>query len=498
MRNISNQYNKLFINGQWVSPENGKNVPSINPANEQIIADIAAASVSDAEAAIIAAREAFDNGSWSDLTGKERAKYFWAMIDEMKANSDYLAELETLDNGKPYVEAQLDIGGVIACFEFYAKLAEEFDEKQESAIDIGKDDYTCTLRKEPLGVVSAIIPWNFPLDMAAWKVAPALAAGCTMVLKPAEITSITAIELGRIAEKVGLPKGVLNIVTGKGSEIGPILSSHPAIDKVAFTGSGPVGKQIMRAATDTVKNIGLELGGKSPLILFDDVDVETAVEWIMFGIFWNQGQVCSATSRLLVQEGIHDKLMSRLAEEAQKITIGNGMDKDVQMGPVVNDKQYNGTMATFAQGKADGVNVLTGGKRPDGFDKGYFIEPTVFTDVPEDHPIWTDEIFGPVLAVRRFKDEAEAIASANNSELGLAAGVISKDEARANRVARKLRAGIVWVNCSQPLFLEAPWGGYKQSGIGRELGVWGFENYLETKQITAYHSDAPFGWYMKG
>ena len=318
-----------------------------------------------------------------------------------------------------------------------------------------------------------------------------------MVLKPAEVTSMTAIELGRICQKVGLPNGVLNIVTGHGSKIGPILCEHPVVDKVAFTGSGPVGKQIMRSAANTVKKISLELGGKSPLIIFDDVDIETAVEWIMFGIFWNQGQVCSATSRVLVQDGIYDELTARLVQEAEKIVIGNGMDKGVQLGPVVNKKQYDAVMTTLEKGKSDGVNVLTGGKRASGFDKGYFIEPTVFGDVPEDHPIWTDEIFGPVVALRRFTDEAEAVASANNSELGLAAGVISKDIDRANRVARNLQAGIIWVNCSQPLFLQAPWGGYKQSGIGRELGTWGLDNYLETKQITTYHSEAPLGWYLK-
>lgn len=492
-----NTYNELYIDGEWVAPSNGATINSINPSDESVITDIASATIEDAETAIKAAREAFDNNSWSGLTGLQRGEYLRAIAKEIKENLDFLAKLEVQDNGKPFAEAQLDINGVIECFNLYANIAEEFDKKQESELEINSDDFTSLVRKEPLGVVSAIIPWNFPLDMAAWKVAPALAAGCTMVLKPSEVTPMTAIELGRICQKVGLPKGVLNVVTGKGSVIGPILSEHPAVDKVAFTGSGPVGKQIMRAASDTVKKISLELGGKSPLIIFDDVDIETAVEWIMFGIFWNQGQVCSATSRVLVQDGIYDELTARLVQETEKIVIGKGMDEGVQLGPVVNKKQYDAVMHTLEQGKSEGVTLLTGGKRPSGFDKGYFIEPTVFGDVPEDHPIWTDEIFGPVVALRRFKDEAEAVASANNSELGLAAGVISKDIDRANRVARNLQAGIIWVNCSQPLFLQAPWGGYKQSGIGRELGEWGFENYLETKQITTYHSTAPLGWYLK-
>lgn len=491
-----NTYNELFINGTWVAPSNGATIGSINPSDESVIAEIASATAEDAEAAVIAAREAFDNGSWSGLTGSQRAEYLRAIAQEVKENLEFLAKLEVQDNGKPFAEAKLDMEGVIHCFNFYAKLAEDFDKNQESEIEINSAEYTSLVRKEPLGVVSAIIPWNFPLDIAAWKVAPALAAGCTMVLKPSEVTSMTAIELGRICQKVGLPKGVLNIVTGSGSVIGATLCEHPFVDKVTFTGSGPIGKKIMRSAADTVKNISLELGGKSALIIFDDVDIDTAVEWIMFGIFWNQGQVCSATSRVLVQEGIYDKLTARLVQEAEKIVIGKGMDEGVQLGPVVSKKQYNSIMNTLEQGQADGVPLLTGGKRPSQFENGYFVEPTVFGDVPEDHPIWTDEIFGPVVAVRRFKDEAEAVASANNSELGLAAGVISKDIERANRVARNLQAGIVWVNCSQPVFLEAPWGGYKQSGIGRELGVWGFENYLEVKQITTYHSEAPLGWYL--
>ena len=491
-----NTYNELYIDGTWVTPKLGATLASIDPSTERVIAEIASATAEDAEAAINAARTAFDNGSWSGLTGTERATYLRAIAQEIKDNLDFLATLEVQDNGKPLAEAQLDMNGVVACFELYADLAEDFDNNQEREVEIHSEGYSCIVRKEPVGVVSAIIPWNFPLDMAAWKVAPALAAGCTMVLKPSEVTSMTAIELGRICEKVGLPRGVLNIVTGEGSAIGPILSEHPAIDKIAFTGSGPVGKQIMRSAAATVKKISLELGGKSPLIIFDDVDIETAVEWIMFGIFWNQGQVCSATSRVLVQAGIYDALTARLVQEAEKIVMGNGMDNEVQLGPVVNKKQYDAIMSTLEQGKADGLTLLTGGKRPEGVDTGYFIEPTVFGDVPETHPIWTDEIFGPVVALRRFTDEAEAVASANHSELGLAAGVISKDLDRANRVARNLQAGIVWVNCSQPLFLQAPWGGYKQSGIGRELGTWGLDSYLETKQITTYHDAAPLGWYL--
>ncbi len=495
--NINQKYNQLYINGQWVNPENNATFASINPFDESHLADIASASPADAEKAVQAARNAFDNGSWSELSAAERATYLRAIAKEINNNIDFLSELEVLDNGKPFPEAKWDIEDTAFCFEFYADLAEKFDDKQEVPVDLGDEAFSSVARKEPVGVAAAIIPWNFPMLMAAWKVAPALAAGCTMVLKPAEATSMTAIELGRICEKVGLPAGVLNIIPGIGTDIGSTLTENPAVDKVAFTGSVPVGKHIMRSAAQNVKNISLELGGKSPFIIFDDSDIEQAVEWILFGIFWNQGEVCSATSRVLVQEGIYDKLMTRLVEETQKITIGHGMTDGVKLGPLVNEKQYNNVMRAIEQGKADGVSLLTGGKRPESFDKGYFIEPTIFTNVPEDNALWTDEIFGPVVAIRQFTTEEEALNSANDSVFGLAAAVMSKDDARCQRVARKLRAGIVWINCSQPTFTQAPWGGYKQSGIGRELGVWGFENYLETKQITRYNSEQPWGWYIK-
>lgn len=491
-----NTYNQLYINGQWVAPENNSTFACIDPADESHIADIASASQADAEKAIQAAREAFDNGSWSGLSGKERANYLRAIAKEINDNLAFIAELEVRDNGKPYPEAEWDIEDAVGCFEFYADLAEAFDDNREVEVKLGDDRFSSVARKEPVGVAVAIIPWNFPLLMAAWKVAPALAAGCTMVLKPSEATSMTAVELGRICEKVGLPKGVLNIIPGIGSEMGEALTEHPQVDKVAFTGSVPVGKHIMRSAAGNVKNLSLELGGKSAFIIFDDSDIDAAVEWILFGIFWNQGEVCSATSRVLVQDGIYDKLMARLLEETLKIPIGNGMGDGVKLGPLVNKKQYTNVMAAIERGKADGIPLLAGGKRPPAFDKGYFVEPTIFTDVPEDHPLWTKEIFGPVVAIRTFSNEAEAVTSANASEFGLAGAVMSKDKVRCGRVASNLRAGIVWINCSQPTFTEAPWGGYKQSGIGRELGVWGFENYLETKQITSYDSDEAWGWYI--
>jgi betaine-aldehyde dehydrogenase len=487
-------YQQLYINGQWLSPKNGQTFSSIDPSNEQEIAQVAAASVEDAELAVQAARQAFDQTDWANQP-KQRAAYLRAIAQEIRNQLDALAELEVRDNGKPLPEAVWDIQDAAGCFDFYADLAEQLDPNHEENIPLADERFNSVVRKEAVGVACAIIPWNYPLLMAAWKVAPALAAGCTLILKPAEATSLTAIELGRIAEKVGLPAGVLNIVTGIGHEIGPYLTAHPEIDKVAFTGSVPVGKQIMQSAAHNVKNLSLELGGKSAFIIFSDSDLDAAVEWIMFGIFWNQGQVCSATSRVLVQQEIYPELLQRLSAAAQKIKIGNGLDAGVKLGPLVNAKQYQQVMQAIRQGQADGVQLLSGGQRPAHLPQGYYVEPTIFVDVPLEHPLWTDEIFGPVVAIRAFQHEQEAIQLANNSIFGLAGAVMSKDLTRCQRVARKLRAGIIWINCSQPTFTEAPWGGYKQSGIGRELGIWGLENYLEIKQITSYSSDQPWGWY---
>lgn len=489
-------YQNLYINGAWIQPKYGQTFSSINPYNEEIIAEIAKASIEDAELAVQAARNSFDHGIWGTLSGKERARYLRAFANEIRNQLTELSSLEVQDNGKPYPEAEGDILDTIGCFEFYANLAEELDHNNEISIIVSDDRFSSKVIKEPIGVACAIIPWNYPLLMAAWKVAPALAAGCTMILKPSEETSLTAIELGRIAAKIGLPKGVLNIVTGFGEEVGAYLTYHPDIDKIAFTGSVPVGQEIMRASAANVKSLSLELGGKSAFIIFDDSDIEAAVEWILFGIFWNQGEVCSATSRLLVQENIYPKLLARLTEETQKITIGNGFDEGIKLGPLVSKQQYQTVMNAIQKGLDDNVTLLTGGKRPEHLSKGYFVEPTIFIDVPEDHPLWTEEIFGPVLSIRSFSSEAEAIQSANNSEYGLAGAVMSKDLERCNRVANQLKVGIVWINCSQPTFAEAPWGGYKKSGIGRELGIWGLENYLEIKQITQYNSDESWGWYI--
>lgn len=486
---------RLYINGEWVAPAEGGTLPVIDPAIEEVFHHIPAATAPDAEAAVAAAREAFDNGPWPRMTGAERAKYLRAIAQGIRDRLPELAHMETRDNGKPLPESEWDLSDAAGCFDFYADLAEELDGEVEE-IALADDRFTAKAVREPLGVAVAIVPWNYPLLMASWKVAPALAAGCTMILKPAETTSLTALELGAIAEAAGLPKGVLNILSGKGSVVGQALVEHPQVDKVAFTGSGPVGSRIMATGAHDIKRISLELGGKSPFVVFADSEIEKAVEWIMFGIFWNQGQVCSATSRVLVEAPLYPRLLERLVEEAQKIRIGNGLDEGTLLGPLVNKSQYEDVLRHIDRAVEQGATVACGG-RHDGFDRGFWVAPTVLTDTAPDSDAWVEEIFGPVVCIRPFDTEGEAIRLANDSRFGLAAAVMSADETRCERVARAFRAGIVWINCSQPTFTEAPWGGYKQSGIGRELGRWGLDNYLETKQITSFVSKEPWGWYLK-
>ncbi|HFB65886.1 MAG TPA: aldehyde dehydrogenase family protein [Aeromonadales bacterium] len=489
--------NKLYINGQWVGSKSNRTIKVVNPATEVVFDEVAAGNAEDIDAAVKAARKAFDKGPWPRMTGTERATILRKIAMLINQRLQQLAAIETRDNGKPLPESQWDIEDTAGTFEYYASLAEDLDESCEEIIHLPEQRFSSCAIKEPVGVAGAIIPWNYPMLMAAWKVAPALAAGCCMVLKPSEATPLTALALAEIAHEAGLPAGVLNVVTGLGNDAGQALSEHPGVDKLAFTGSVPTGSKIMQQAARDIKNISLELGGKSPFVVFADSDIDKAVEWIMFGIFWNQGQVCSATSRVLVEKSLYAALLKRLVEETQKITIGAGDKEGVLLGPLVNKMQYDKVLDAIKKGVEQGAKIATGGQRPVGFEKGYFIEPTIFTDMSEDSWIWNEEIFGPVVCIKSFETEEEAIHLANDSRFGLAAAVMSKDKERTERVARLLRAGIVWINCSQPTFCEAPWGGYKQSGIGRELGQWGLNNYLETKQITRFDADEPWGWYIK-
>jgi len=486
----------LFIDGAWRDARNRDVLPVINPADETIIAEIAAAGADDIDDAATAARRAFESG-WGRTRATERAAFLRAIAASIVEQKAALSRLEVLDNGKPLPEAEWDIDDAAGCFEYYAELAEGLDAQQDEPVALPDARFESVVRREPVGVAGQIIPWNYPLLMAAWKVAPALAAGCTCVLKPSELTSLTALELAKIADACGLPAGVLNLVTGTGPIAGHALSNHRDIDKLAFTGSVPTGRRIMAAAAQDIKNISLELGGKSPFVVFADADLAQAVEWILFGIFWNQGQVCSATSRVLVERSFASRLIDALVEQARKIVIGDGLAPGTLLGPLVGAAQRDKVVHYIERARNAGVKLACGGGRPAHLDRGYFVEPTIFVDVADNDPIWREEVFGPVLAVSTFDDEAEAIRRANDTPYGLAAAVMSRDIDRCNRVARAFRAGIVWINCSQPTFTQAPWGGMKASGIGRELGRWGLENYLEVKQVTTYRSDEPWGWYQK-
>jgi len=495
---------KLYINGKWVAPVRGKTFPVYNPATEQVIHQAPAATEEDVNLAVEAARKTFDlpekENNWSMLKGAQRAPFLRTIAAKITEKKEHLARLESTDCGKPYREALWDMDDVATCFNYYADLAEKLDARQNKPVTLPDDRFKTVIQHMPIGVVAAIVPWNYPLLMATWKVAPALAAGCTIVLKPSELSPLTALELAEIIDAAGVPPGVFNVITGYGAEAGAPLVRHPGIDKIGFTGSVPTGSNIMQSAAKDVKAVTLELGGKSPVVIFDDVDIAEAVEWIMFGIFWTNGQICSATSRLLIHENIAKPVLERLAVEAQKIYVGDPFtEKDPSMGPLVSKGQYEKVLAFIEGAKREGATVLTGGRRPPHQATGYYVEPTVFVNVREDMTIWKEEIFGPVLAVMTFKTEEEALRLANGSQYGLGAAIITNDKERSDRFVRAFRSGIVWVNCSQPCFCFAPWGGVKKSGVGRELGKWGLDNYLAVKQVTSYEvkESGKWGWFIK-
>lgn len=477
---------KLYISGHWVDALAKATMPVFNPATASVIGEVAAGSAADIDRAVKAADDAFPE--WSGLSGIERGRYLQAFADSVLARRDELASLSTLVNGKPTIEALIDIDDVIATFRYYAALAATLDEKQNKAIELPAADYDARLRFDAIGVVGLITPWNFPLLTSAWKVAPALAAGCTVVLKPSEVVAPIELELGRIADEIGLPAGVLNIITGTGPDVGAALCAHPQVAKISFTGSNAVGAKVMQAASHSAKSVSLELGGKSPIIVFADADIDQAVELIMAGIFYNCGQMCSATSRLLVEASIADALLHKLVAAAQALEIGAGSEPDVQMGPLTTLAQLHKVEAAKAQALADGARLLTGGERALQAMPGLFFQPTIFEAASTTSALWREEIFGPVLAVRRFSNEDEAIDLANDSEFGLAATLVTASEERIERVCAALQAGHIWVNSPQIVFVETSWGGFKRSGIGRELGPWGLDAYREIKHIVRYQA----------
>jgi len=482
---------RMLIDGEWVEARSGRTFEVVNPATAEPMATVPDAGAEDVDRAVKAARRAFD-GAWRDATAQERGRVLFRIADTVRREAKRLATLETLNSGKPLAESEFDISDAATCFEYYGGLAT----KIHGEVLPVPDNALSMALKEPVGVAAQIIPWNYPLLMAAWKLAPALCAGCSMVIKPAEQTPVTLLELARFFEDCGLPKGVVNVVTGFGETAGAPLVAHPQVDKIAFTGSVDVGKSVMRAAAETLKKISLELGGKSPNIFFADADFEAAVDGALFGVFINQGEVCSAGSRVLVQKPIYKKMLDAMVEKAKRIKLGPGTDSSTKMGPLVSKQQMERVLRYQEIGKKE-AKVATGGGRPSdaALQRGYFVEPTIFYDVDNSATIAREEIFGPVMAVIPFEDEAEALRIANDTPYGLAAAVWSRDIFKCLRMVKKLQAGIVWVNHMQPTYVEAPWGGYKMSGIGRELGAWGAEEYLQVKQVYINLNEQPIGWY---
>lgn len=484
---------KMYIDGKWTASSSGEYRQVINPANGEVIAVVTEGTAEDVKKAVAAAKRAFYEDGWWDTPAVERARLLYKLADRLEEQAEEFAELEVKDNGKPYREATVDVVDAVACFRYYAGLATKpHGQTYEVA-----DPMQSVVVREPIGVCGQIIPWNYPLLMAAWKLAPALAAGNTVVFKPSEITPLSAIKLFEIIEEVGFPPGVANLVLGEGKTVGHEIAANHDIDKVAFTGGTATGRSIMQAASGNLKKISLELGGKSPNIVFADADFETALDYALFAIFVNQGQVCSAGSRLLLEESIHDEFVEKLVERAKKIKVGPGDDPDTEMGPLISEAHMKKVLNYIKIGQEEGAKLVCGGKRitENGLEKGYFVEPTIFIDTKPDMRIVQEEIFGPVLVVQKFKDEAEAIRLANDTVYGLAGAVFTQDGAKAQRVVRKLRAGITWINTYHPTYNEAPWGGYKQSGIGRELGTFGYEEYTEVKQINTNLQVEPTGWY---
>jgi len=475
-------HTKLFIDGQWRDPLVASTLPALNPATEETVADVAAGAAQDVALAVAAARVALP--AWRAIGGTGRAAYLRAIAQGIRDRTEELAALSSRNNGKPLAEARLDVGDAAATYDYYATLAVKLDAAQEAPVSLEVKEFRSTTRLESVGVVALIVPWNFPLTTAAWKVAPALAAGCTVVLKCSEITPLPELALGAIAAAVALPRGVLNIINGTGAEVGAPLCAHPHVDKISFTGSNRVGEDIMARAARQMKRVTLETGGKSPMIVFEDADPDQAVEWIIGGIFFNCGQVCSATSRLLVHQDLAARLLPKLKAAAEALTIGDAFAENTVMGPITSAAQLATVMRYIESGRAEGLTLLTGGRRAPGFKRGWFVEPTIFIDVPTSSALWREEIFGPVLCVRTFATESEAIELANDSDFGLAAGIISADTARARRVARELEAGHIWINSLQVIFPQTSWGGFKRSSIGRELGPWGLQAFLEVKHIT--------------
>jgi acyl-CoA reductase-like NAD-dependent aldehyde dehydrogenase len=475
---------QLFINGEFVESTSKKTFESINPYNQEVVATVARANVEDTRAAISAARSAFDKGPWPRMKREERSAMLKAISDKINERQKELIALEVADSGSTVRKAKEDVYLCARNMNYFSKLAAL--ELTEPIEGLSKPGFSQNLIiREPIGVVGAIIPWNFPLKMAIWKLGPALAAGNTVVLKPSELTPCTAMELAKIIREVGIPQGVVNIIPGFGDEAGEELVRSPHVDKISFTGSTAVGKKVMSLASESLKKITLECGGKSANIILEDADMDLAVDGAMYAIFYHQGQCCEAGTRLLLPQAMYTDFLDRLVAKTQKIKLGNPADPSTDMGPVISKKQQERILGYIAKGKAEGARVATGGKVPkdQSLSRGFFIEPTIFADVDNKMTIAQEEIFGPVLSVIRYESEDQAVSFANDSIYGLGGGVWSKDKDRAISVAKRLRTGTVWINEWHLISERAPFGGYKQSGIGREFGIDGLKEYTETKHM---------------
>ncbi|KXH84164.1 betaine-aldehyde dehydrogenase [Sporosarcina sp. HYO08] len=483
----------MYINGKWVTSSSNQTREILNPANQEVIATVTEAVAEEADLAVEAAKNAFYKNGWKNVYARTRADLLLKVAEKLSERKEEFAMLETLNNGKVYADSLQDVDDAINQFQYYAGLAT----KPHGQTYEVPDEIQAMVVREPVGVVAQIVPWNYPLVMAAQKMSAALAAGCTVVIKPASQTPLTLIRLFEILDEVGFPAGVVNLVLGSGSVIGDVLVNHPDVDKISFTGGTDTGKQIMKDAANTVKKVGLELGGKSPNIVFADADFETAIDYALLGIFAGQGQVCSAGSRLLLEKSIYDKFVPELVARAKKIKVGPGWEEDTEMGPLISQSHMENVLNYVKIGLDEGAWLLCGGNRiVDGdLANGNYVEPTILTNTTPDMRIVQEEIFGPVLVIQVFETEEEAIELANGTDFGLAAAVFTNDGAKAQRVIRNLRAGITWINAYHPTFNEAPWSGYKQSGIGADLGTYGFEQYLLTKQINIALEVQPSGWY---
>jgi betaine-aldehyde dehydrogenase len=487
---------QLFIDGQFVDAESGKTFNSPNPATGETFAEVAEADKADIDKAVAAARKAFE-GKWSKISARDRGRLLYKLSQLIERDTAQLAELETSDNGKPIKESTyIDIPSVVENFEYFAGWATKIEGE---TIPVPGQMFNYTLR-EPVGVCGQIIPWNFPLLMAAWKLAPALAAGNTVVLKPAEQTPVTAMEFAKLVQEAGFPEGVVNVVPGYGETAGAALASHKGIDKIAFTGSTEIGKVIAKAAADNLTKVSLELGGKAPNIIFADADLDQAVNGAMMGIFFNQGQVCCAGSRIFVEEKIKEEFLGRFKEKADRIKVGDPMDKATLMGPQVSEEQLNKIKGYVGIAREEGATVFAGGESPQldpQFQNGYFFQPTIFSEVNNSMRVAQEEIFGPVTSVISFDNDEELIRQANETIYGLSAGIWTRDITRAHRFAKAVKAGVVWINTYNMFNAASPFGGYKQSGYGREMGKHALEMYTQVKSVWVDLSGKPIGWFGK-